>query len=155
PVAAQSLWLSALGAWLDLHGAWTTKPYSRAGMTSILAWDEIAPVGGDEYVRVVYPGYLYPLGHQTALVKVTERKMKQVSPSYAGLYQRKFLVIGEPVRAYPDNPDFPFLKVGIRPLVTPPLDEPGAGAPGEDQDSFFLPRIGGEYFAFQLASVDP
>jgi hypothetical protein len=154
PVAAQSLWLSALGAWLDLHGAWTTKPYSRAKMTSILAWDEVAPMGRDEYVRVVYPGYLYPLGHQTALVKVTERKMKQVSPSYAGLYQRKFLVIGEPVRAYSDNHDFPFLKVGIRPLVTPPLDEPGAGAPGEDQDSFFWPRIGGQYFSFTLDSDD-
>lgn len=149
PVAAQSLWLSALGAWLDLHGAWTTKPYSRAGMTSILAWDEIAPMGRDEYVRVVYPGYLYPLGHQTALVKVTERKMKQVSPSYAGLYQRKFLVIGEPVRTYSDTHDFPFVKVGIRPLVTPPLDDPGA-----DQDSFFWPRIGGQYFNFTLDADD-
>jgi hypothetical protein len=111
-------------------------------------------MGRDEYVRVVYPGYLYPLGHQTALVKVTERKMKQVSPSYAGLYQRKFLVIGEPLRAYSDTHDFPFVKVGIRPLVTPPLDEPGAGAPGEDQDSFFWPRIGGQYFNFTLDTED-
>jgi hypothetical protein len=149
PVRAQAIWLSALGAWLDLHGAWTTKPYSRAGMTSILAWDEVAPMGRDEYVRVVYPGYLYPLGHQTALVKVTERKMKQVSPSYAGLYQRKFLVIGEPVRTYSDTHDFPFVQVGIRPLVTPPLDDPGA-----DQDSFFWPKIGGAFFNFTLDAVD-
>jgi hypothetical protein len=149
PVAARELWLSALGAWLDLHGAWTTKPYSRAGMTSILAWDEVAPMGRDEYVRVVYPGYLYPLGHQTALVKVTERKMKEVSPSYAGLYQRKFLVIGEPLRTYSDTHDFPFLKVGIRPLVTPPLDDPGAA-----QDSYFWPKIGGDYFNFTLDNED-
>jgi hypothetical protein len=149
PVAARALWLSALGAWLDLHGAWTTKPYSRAGMTSILAWDEVAPMGRDEFVQVVYPGYLYPLGHQTALVKVTERKLKQVSPSYAGLYQRKFLVIGEPVRAYSDTHDFPFLKVGIRPIVTPTLDDPGAA-----QDSYFWPRIGGQYFNFTLDSDD-
>jgi hypothetical protein len=149
PAAARALWLSALGAWLDLHGAWTTKPYSQAGMTSILAWDEVAPMGRDEFVRVVYPGYLYPLGHQTALVKVTERKMKQVSPSYAGLYQRKFLVIGEPLRTYSDTHDFPFVQVGIRPLVTPPLDDPGA-----DQDSFFWPRIGGDYFNFTLDAVD-
>jgi hypothetical protein len=149
PVAAQALWLSALGAWLDLHGAWTTKPYSRADMTSILAWDEVAPMGRDQYVRVVYPGYLYPLGHQTALVKVTERKMKQVSPSQAGLYQRKFLVIGEPVRTYSDRHDFPFVRVGIRPLVTPPLDDPGAA-----QDSFFWPQIGGQFFGFKLDAVD-
>jgi hypothetical protein len=149
PVAARALWLSTLGAWLDLHGAWTTKPYSLAGMTSILAWDEVAPMGRDEFVRVVYPGYLYPLGHQTALVKLTERKMKQVSPSYAGLYQRKFLVIGEPVRTYSDTHDFPFVQVGIRPLVTPPLDDPG-----NDQDSFFWPSIGGQFFNFTLDAVD-
>jgi hypothetical protein len=149
PVAAQHLWLSTLGAWLDLHGAWTTKPYSQVGMTSILAWDEIAPMGRDQYVRVVYPGYLYPFGHQAALVKVTERKMKQVSPSYAGLYQRKFLVIGEPVRTYSDTHDFPFIQVGIRPLVTPPLDDPGTS-----QDSFFWPHIGGQFFAFTIDALD-
>ncbi|MGE5272837.1 MAG: hypothetical protein ACM3QU_03575, partial [Verrucomicrobiota bacterium] len=149
PVAARNLWLSALGAWLDLHGAWTTRPYSEADMTSILAWDHVAPMGRDEFVRVVYPGYLYPLGHQTALVKVTERKTKRVSPSHAALYQRKFLVIGEPVRTYSDTHDFPFVQVGIRPLVTPPLDDPG-----NDQDSFFWPKIGGDFFGFTLDAVD-
>ena len=68
----------------------------QAAMSSILEWDNVAPMGRDQYVRVVYPGYLYPIGHQAALVKVTERKMKDVAPSVAGLYQRKFLVIGEP-----------------------------------------------------------
>jgi hypothetical protein len=149
PVAATHLWLSALGAWLDLHGTWTTKPYSLAGMTSILSWDEIAPMGRDQYVRVVYPGYLYPLGHQTALVKVTERKMKDVSPSVAGLYQRKFLVIGEPVRTYADTHDFPFIQVGIRPLVTPPLDDPGNA-----QNSHFWPSIDGSAFGFMLDTLD-
>ena len=76
PVGADALWLSSLGAWLDLHGAWTTKPYSAVQMQSILSWDHVAPMGRDQYVRVVYPGYLYPFGHQAALVKLTERKMK-------------------------------------------------------------------------------
>jgi hypothetical protein len=73
PAAARKLWLSTLGAWLDLHGAWQTKPYSQVGMSAILEWDNVAPMGRDQYVRVVYPGYLYPLGHSAALVKVTER----------------------------------------------------------------------------------
>ena len=47
PVAAHSLWLSGLGAWLDLHGAWTTGPYSESEIGSILAWDHVAPLGGD------------------------------------------------------------------------------------------------------------
>jgi hypothetical protein len=149
PVAARHLWLSGLGAWLDLHGAWTTKPYSRVGMTSILAWDEIAPMGRDQYVRVVYPGYLYPFGHQAALVKLTERKMKDVSPSVASLYQRKFLVLGEPVRSYSDAHDFPFIQVGIRPLVTPTLDDPGTA-----QDRFFWPQVGGQFFGFTIDALD-
>ena len=45
PIAARNLWLSGLGAWLDLHGAWNTKPYSAAGIRSILSWDHIAPLG--------------------------------------------------------------------------------------------------------------
>ena len=31
PVDVEGLWLSALGAWLDLHGEWDTMPYSEAG----------------------------------------------------------------------------------------------------------------------------
>ncbi|HMO46430.1 MAG TPA: hypothetical protein PKB14_10400 [Rubrivivax sp.] len=153
PIGAHALWLSALGAWLDLHGAWTTKPYSEAAIRSILAWDHVAPLGRDQYVRVVYPGYLYPWGHQAALVKVTERKMKDAAPSVAGLYQRKFLVIGERRRTYPDRRDLPFIEASIRPLVTPVIDEPG-GALGDSQDDFFWPRVGGQAFEFIVDALD-
>jgi len=153
PVAAHSLWLSGLGAWLDLHGAWTTKPYSESTIRSILAWDHVAPLGRDQYVRVVYPGYLYPWGHQAALVKVTERKMKDAAPSVAGLYQRKFLVIGERRRTYPDRHDLPFIEVGIRPLVTPVIDEP-SGTPGDSQDDFFWPKVDGQPFPFIIDGLD-
>ena len=96
PVDVEGLWLSALGAWLDLHGDWVTLPYSATGLPSILKWDHVAPMGRDQFVRVVYPGYLFPFGHRATLVKLTERKMKAPRPSVAGLYQRKFLVVGEP-----------------------------------------------------------
>jgi hypothetical protein len=149
PVAARSLWLSGLGAWLDLHGAWRTKPYSNAGIRSLLAWDHIAPMGRDQYVRAVYPGYLYPYGHQAALVKVTERKMKDAAPSVAALYQRKFLVITEPRRTYSNPLEFHYSEVSIGPLVTPPLQDPGAS-----QDTFFWPRIDGQPFQFVVEGVD-
>jgi hypothetical protein len=153
PIAARSLWLSGLGAWLDLHGAWTTKPYSEAGIRSILAWEHLAPLGRDQYVCVVYPGYLYPFGHQTAVVKITERKMKYAAPSVAGLYQRKLLVIGEPVRTYADRHDLPFTEVAIRPLITPVLDEP-SGTDGDSQDSFFWPTVGTQPFPFVIDALD-
>lgn len=148
PVNVERLWVSALGAWLDLHGAWTTRPYSEAGMSSILFWDHIAPMGRDQYVRVVYPGYLYPFGHKATLVKLTERKMKSASPSTAGLFQRMFIVIGEPTRHY-DQRDLPLEEVRLTPLVTPTLDDPGAAI-----SSFFVPSVGGQEFPFVLHTHD-
>jgi hypothetical protein len=149
PVAARALWVSSLGAWLDFHGRWETRPYSEANLRSILLWDHVAPMGRDQFVRVVYPGYLYPFGHQAALVKITERKMKDPSPSLAGLYQRTFLVIGEPRRVYGER-RLPLTDVRIRPLVTPTLDEPST----DDLDRFFWPAIEKKRFRFVLDAFD-
>ncbi|MGW0425144.1 hypothetical protein [Streptomyces sp. NPDC003015] len=153
PIAAHTLWLSGLGAWLDLHGEWNVQPYAEAHVEAIRAWDHEAPLGRDQFVRVVYPGYLYPFGHQAALVKVTERRMKPDSTSVAGLYQRKFLVIGERARTYADTHDFPFQRVEIRPSVTPPLDEP-SGSPRDSQDSLFWPSIDHVRFRFVIDALD-
>jgi hypothetical protein len=147
PVDVEGLWLSALGAWLDLHGEWKTDPYSFAQMRSILLWDHVAPMGRDQFVRVVYPGYLFPFGHKTTLVKLTERKMKDAAPSVAGLYQKKFLVVGQPLKAY-SKLDFPFAEVGVTPLVTPTLD----GDP--DPSKHFIPRVDNAVFPFVLHCVD-
>ncbi len=147
PVDVEALWLSALGAWLDLHGEWNTDPYSLAQMRSILLWDHVAPMGRDQYVRVVYPGYLFPFGHKTTLVKLTERKMKDAAPSVAGLYQKKFLVVGEPVKAYSKR-DLPFAEVRVAPLVTPTLD----GDP--DPSAHFIPVVDGARFRFVLHCID-
>ena len=67
--------------------------------SSVLAWDHIAPLGRDQWVRVVYPGYLFPFGHACALVKITERRFT-ANPALASLYQIKFLVVSEPSRTY-------------------------------------------------------
>ena len=34
PVGAERLWLTSLGAWLELHGQWNTEPYSEALIAS-------------------------------------------------------------------------------------------------------------------------
>lgn len=149
PVGVEALWLSALGAWLDLHGSWKTLPYSEAFMASILLWDHVAPMGRDQYVRVVYPGYLFPFGHRATLVKLTERKLKDAAPSVAGLYQRKFLVVGEPVKTYGQR-DLPFTEVRVSPLVTPTLSPD----PDDAQNSFFVPMVDNERFRFLLDCLD-
>jgi hypothetical protein len=150
PVDARGLWLSSLGAWLDLNGRWDTTPYDQSGMLAIIGWEHIAPMARDQYVRVEYPGYLFPFGHKTSLIKITERKMKKASPSIASLYQRKFLQIGEPTRFY-EQPDLPFTEVRLAPAVTPTLDpEPT----GQQEGSFFFPMVDGQQFKFILHCVD-
>jgi hypothetical protein len=161
PVSAERLALSSLGAWLDLQGRWDIGPYALAGESSILAWDHIAPMGRDQFVRVVYPGYLFPFGHRCALVKVTERKIDPtVDPGQpqARLYQRKFLVISEPVRSYPDDHTRPrpFTQVAVRPLTTPDLDDPLPADPAQTIDGEFLfwPTVAGAKFLFVLDCFD-
>lgn len=150
PVEARSLYVSAIGAWLDLHGAWETIEYSEGGMSSIESWDHIAPMGRDQYVKVVYPGYLWPFGHRASLVKLTERKMKDAAPSIAGLYQRMFLVIKEPVKRFSQR-DLPFTEVRIAPLVTPTLNPPPSG---DDFNEAFVPNVDNAPFPFILHARD-
>lgn len=156
PVRVDKLWLSSLGAWLDLHGSWYTKEYSNLtpGMPSVLAWDHIAPLGRDQWVRVVYPGYLYPTGHPAALVKITERRVTQ-NPAVASLYQIKFLVVSEPSRTY-DAADWLFSRVDLTPTTTPPLADPDAVAnDAYSSQTYFWPQLGdGSYFAFSLDVQD-
>ncbi|HYN67036.1 MAG TPA: hypothetical protein VES93_09120, partial [Ornithinibacter sp.] len=154
PVGAEKLWLTSLGAWLELHGQWVTKPYSEAFIASVLAWDHIATAGRDQFVRVVYPGYLYPLGQPTVRVKITERSIRPTTNPTAGLFQRQFLVVIDPVRTH-STPGFHLSRTELRPLVTPSLDPPGDDVlPGLGSDKAFWPRVGGKSFAFRVASVD-
>jgi hypothetical protein len=147
PVAARRLWLSAYGAALDLHGQWNTKPYSAAGIASILAWDHVATGGRDQYVRVVYPGYLYPFGHRTVLVKVTQRVIRGPGDPVAELVQHRFLAVTQPVNTY-DSHEFPFTSIRLSPVITPDLDE---GATNGDK---FWPMVGGLPFPFKAHAID-
>jgi hypothetical protein len=149
PVSARKLHLSAVGAWFDVAGQWEADPYAAAGLASIESWEHIAPMGRDQFVKVVYPGYLFPFGHRASLVKITERKMKTASNSIAGLYQRKFLIIKEPVLRYA-SADFPISEVRLAPLVTPNLSDPGPA-----ETTFFVPEVGGGTpFRFVLHARD-
>ena len=68
PVDVKGLALSSLGAWLDVHGDWDALKYgARKVKKPIMSWDHLAPMGRDQFVQVVYIGYLFPLGHQTVV----------------------------------------------------------------------------------------
>ncbi|MGM0385865.1 MAG: hypothetical protein ACQERF_07800 [Actinomycetota bacterium] len=154
PFTVRRLFLSALGAWVDWRGEWDTGPYSETfetwgygEPTLIGSYRHVADMGRDSYVRVVYPGFLFPFGHRADLVKLTERKIHEPTRT-AYLRQRYFIVLRETVRAWEER-DTPLTQVTLQPLVTPDLDPPG-----ENPNTIFVPHRGGVPFAWDLSGVD-
>ncbi|HYC92514.1 MAG TPA: hypothetical protein VEO54_25125 [Thermoanaerobaculia bacterium] len=141
PVATERLMLTTLGAWLDVEGRWLPP-----GELTVENWQHTATMGRDHYVRVVYAGYLFPIGHRASLVKVTERKFffrtdVQVPGFVAYDFQRMFIIVRERTRSYGPR-DFPFRSIDVVTEVTPNLDKPENSEvlPGRNQEAFW-PRI--------------
>jgi hypothetical protein len=157
PVTVRGMALSSVGAWLDLFGQWNTALYSKKQDDPgvIQSWDHLATMGRDQYVRVAYPGYLFPFGHKAVLVKITERKIKEASAPQARMYQRKFIVVSEPTRYYTGR-DLPFSEVRLDPLVTPDLKDPLTMAPPEalQTDQLFWPNDANGLFRWKLHTRD-
>jgi hypothetical protein len=166
PVEVERLMLTSLGAWMNVRGAWT--PYPGSGL-SVEEWRHRATTGRDNYVRVVYKGYLFPFGHRASLVKITERKFHPNKPgNTAYLRQRMFIIVREPEKAFVETGivqddkqwdlQMPFSHVRIKTLVTPNLDPPEEsdlpeGAGGKSL-SLFWPRVLNEDFLFHMVAED-
>ena len=142
PLLVRSLSLSSLGAWFDWGQTWEFP-------ADIVEYRHQAFMGRDAYVRVVYPGFLFPFGHRCYLVKITEREVKHRDAPVAYLWQRTYIIVREPTRTYlPSDRDNPFGRVTVSPLVTPDIDAP----PGDGQP--FVPTRGAVPFPFALTTVD-
>jgi hypothetical protein len=152
PVEARTLMLSSLGAWLEVDAVWAKATVDALDLPkTITAWKHVAPMGRDQFVRVDVPGYLYPFGHEAVLVTITERKIKSVTDPQARLYQRKFILVSEPVKRYTHH-DLPLSEVRIAPLVTPDLtlDMPSPPA----NETLFWPNVDGKPFLWKLHALD-
>jgi hypothetical protein len=123
PIEVERLSMSALGAWLDVHGDWDAQRYAERGIDAVMSWDHIAPMGRDQFVQVVTLGFLYPLGHKAVMIRQTERKIRTPVDPVARLYTRRFIVVAEPERTHAIR-DLPFTRVRFLTLVTPPLASP-------------------------------
>lgn len=109
-------------------------------LLSLSEWNHIATLGRDHYVRIVYEGHLYPLGHRAALIKVTERKIRDVplpdgsTSPVAYLIQNMFIVVRKPLRDYTEpqvkarmqhgGREMPLRTIRLTTLVTPPIADP-------------------------------
>jgi hypothetical protein len=138
------LMLTSLGATLDSVGNWGDK-----ALYGLSLWKHRAVMGRDDYVELQYPGVLYPFGHKAELVVITERKLHPSAPDHAYLWQRRYLVIREPVKTYPDELlQFPFTEVVVKTLSTPDLDGP------VPTTSPFVPSVDGQTYRFAAEGLD-
>lgn len=173
PVSTRThhLILSALGASLDSEGNWPTRP-TGVGLEQ---WRHICTLGRDQYVRVVYAGFLCPFGHHASLIKVTERTFESpdgnLNRRVAVLRQQFYIVVRERTRAYPNAAsipgwfDFPLSQVEIVTKITPSLaapDFPLCMLPNTGNRIYsavppraaFWPTLSAGDFRFDLAATD-
>ncbi|MCP4183292.1 MAG: hypothetical protein GY761_08230, partial [Hyphomicrobiales bacterium] len=92
--------------------------------------------GRDALVQVTYKGFLFPLGHRAAYIKLSERQFLPYQNNPDGLYptgylvQRHFIVVRKPVKTFPalnqqnTSRAFPVKQVEILTTVTPDLAKP-------------------------------
>jgi hypothetical protein len=167
PVDADQFALSTLGAWLKVRGDWPVLDEIETPAENLLTveeWIHQAAMARDQYVRVVYAGFLFPFGHRASLVKITERKFfyQENPPGYtAYLFQRMYIIVRQRELSYTHR-DIPFRSVAIKTRVTPNLDDPTLPAssviPAAGQEAFW-PRVtlaSGESvdFPFHLVGSD-
>ncbi|MET0789707.1 MAG: hypothetical protein ABWY33_10730 [Cellulomonas sp.] len=142
PLLVSRLSLSSLGAWFDWKQSWELP-------ADVVDYRHQAFMGRDGYVRVVYPGFLFPFGHRCYLVEITEREIKHRDTPVAYLWKRWFIIVRQPTRTYPPSDlDNPFGQVTVSPLVTPDIDAPPTNRHP------FVPSRGGVPFPFTLTTVD-
>lgn len=149
PLRVSRLDLSALGASIDWRGSWDTTRYPDAwGLGAVLSVDSyrhVTATGRDTYVRITYPGFLFPFGHRATLVVVTERKIHEATRT-AYLRQRNFIVLRERIRSWSER-DTPLAQVTLEPAVTPDLEP-------VDLDNPTFPLRGTDPFRWDLIGVD-
>lgn len=128
PVPVKQLMLSTLGAYIDLH-AFFDVPSPADNHLNVIEWQHLATLGRDHYVKIVREGYLFPLGHRAALVKVTERKFDRTTRAAVNKMRMYIVVLQKEVLYRRKDPagkfiKFPFQAVRVETETTPDIDKP-------------------------------
>lgn len=138
PVHAKLLQLTSLGANFKYEGKWKPPfaPDSGRGALSISQFNLAGQLGRDNFGRVQYEGFLFPLGHPALLIKLTERRFcLEPSPHgpermVARLVQRFFIHVPAFTRRFPaagqplDNRLWGHASISMESFTTPELMDP-------------------------------
>jgi hypothetical protein len=147
PFREYSLSLSALKA--NLKSNWTGEPpaplvpndgsgcvqfYKEA--LNIEGYQHRTTYGRDAFVQVSYKGFLFPLGHRAALIKISERPFSPargntdlIDPT-AYLIKRNFICCQKPSKSFPAlgqpfaGREFPTASVELITVTTPDIIDP-------------------------------
>ncbi|MEK4058491.1 MULTISPECIES: hypothetical protein [Paenibacillus] len=125
-IQVNRMMLSSLGIWLDLDGSW------QVGPPNLSKWIHRSAMGRDNFVKIVYEGYLFPFGHRASMITFTERRC-EASPlnkdMIAYLVSWTIVVVREPERYFPvpgmpnEGRQLPFRRIRLKTLQTPPLNK--------------------------------
>jgi hypothetical protein len=180
PLDAERLFMTALGGWLHVEGAWdfpdlravcqhfgingsnvvTDATEVSPNRFNLTGWRHIAAQGRDQYVRVVKRGVLFPFGNRASLITVYERKCQmsagQADP-VAYLARRLYIVVQEPEKDYGAlGAAFPRdgREFPLRRTRITTLVTPNLAFP-QDPDSPFFPVVaGGSDLRFHVEADD-
>ncbi len=146
------LTLSALGSSHDVRFDFPDLKGDQYGVTH---WSNRGTLGRDHYVKVVQSGWLFPFGHEAALIDISERQIDVRSGNaYAVVRKRQYLVVKQKTRNY-SSLEFPFTSVTVVDEITPILDEArNTQTPGNTGDGSFWPAVGGRDYLWTLAATD-
>jgi hypothetical protein len=171
-ISASQLLLSARGGSLTAEASWNPRGLD------IQAWSHEATQGRDQFVQVVYKGFLFPFGHQVSYVKVTQREFNELRSETVGvLREHTYIVVANPIVSYAgslnvanNGRDFPFRALELKDTRTPDLDKivPFAtlnvsafgNLPGPKVNLFspgpgpFAPSVGGSPFTWHFVGTD-
>ena len=165
PLQFDRLMLTPMGGYLLSLGAWNPpKLHDPASgpndFLTVEQWRHQLQLARDQYVRVVYKGYLLPFSHRASLVKVTERVFRQVTQPGSSvkvytalLRQYMYLTMQHPRRDFPlmgqsfSGRGFPFQRVDVLTPSTPPIDDP------QDQ-TLFWPTVAHQPFSLDFKFWD-
>jgi hypothetical protein len=143
PVPVKQLMLSTLGAYIDLHAFFDVPPPADDHL-NVIEWQHLATLGRDHYVKIVREGYLFPLGHRAALVKVTERKFDRTTRAAVNKMRMYIVVLQKEVLYRRKDPagkfiKFPFQAVRVETETTPDIDKPVNIPLGSNIPQFRIP----------------
>ena len=100
PFDVENLMLTSLGGYLKGEWVWRQPTgWSDASKPALITWRHVATLGRDQYIKLVYKGYLFPTGHKAVLIKIAERKFQVGTDGKMVAYMRsrRFVAIRDPL----------------------------------------------------------